>query len=277
MKTSKRFNQLTFIALVFVFGLYSCQSGQQSKATDDDKTAVETEAVDQETVTIVSKEYPIPTAFEITNMINNAGAGYIYDLCNNVENVDKYFTVKEKAINLGIYGADLSYSSTYQKKQETMLFLEATRKLIDDLNIATAFNKELANEVEKNIDNKDTLISIITDSFYDTYEFLNDNGKDDLSIFVLAGSWIEGLYIATQITMTSQDNTELKEIIVSQGESLNELINIMEQNKANEDIAEMMGEFAILKTHFDGIEEAITDEQLQQIITTVESLRNELI
>jgi len=275
METLKRFNQTTFIVLLFAFALYSCQGEQKNKDAKDEAVTETTNT--EQTVTVADKEYPIPTSFEVTQMINKAGASYIYDLCNSVENVDKYFTEKEKAINLGIYGADLSYASTYQKKQETMLYLEASKKLIDDLNVATAFNKELAEKVEKNIDNKDTLITLISDSFYDTYEFLMDNGKDDLSVFVITGSWIEGLYITTQLTLNSQENDEMKEIIASQRESLNELMKIMEQNKENADMVDMMNKLGELKTEFDKIGETMTDEQLEVIITKVEKIRNELI
>lgn len=277
METLKRFNQITLIALVIAFALASCQSGQQKSTEAHDEVATEQETTEQQTVTVADKEYPIPTSLEITQMINEAGASYIYDLCNSVENVDKYFTEKEKAINLGIYGADLSYASTYQRKQETMLYLEASKKLIDDLNVATAFNKELANKVEMNIDNKDTLISIISESFYDTYEFLMDNGKDDLSVYILTGSWIEGLYLATQLTINSQDKTEMKEIVASQKEALEELLNIMGQNEDNEEMAELAAKLGELKTEFDKISEPMTDEQLQAIVTKVESIRNELI
>jgi hypothetical protein len=276
METLKRMNKSILVVLVFALAFYSCQNGKQ-KSTDVKDEVVAEQVAEDQSVTVADKEYPIPTSFEITQMINNAGASYIYDLCNSVENVDKYFTEKEKAVNLGIYGADLSYASTYQKKQETMLFLEASKKLIDDLNVATTFNKEFAEDVEKNIDNKDTLISLISDSFYDTYEFLMDNGKDDLSVYVLTGSWIEGLYIATQLTMNSQDKTEMKEVVASQEDSLNELVKIMDKNKENEEMVELMNKLSELKAEFDKVGEEMTDEQLEAIIAKVETVRNELI
>ena len=276
MKKLHTINSLLLIFFVTVFALYSCNNAENKKS-ETNTEAIESTEIDSESVVIANKEYPIPTAFEVTKMINQAGAGYIYDLCNNVENVNKYFTEKEKAINLGIYGADLSYSSTYQKKQETMLFLEASKKLIDDLNVTTAINKELVDIIEKNIDNKDTLISLITDSFYDTYEFLTNNGKDDLSVFVITGSWIEGLYIATQVTINSAENADFKEVIAAQAESLNELLSIMEGHKDNEDIAKLFAKLQTLKAEFEKIGDIMTDEQLESIIAKAEKLRNELI
>jgi len=94
-------------------------------------------------------------------MINKAGASFIIGICNPIDNVGKYMTEKTKAINLGIYGADLAYSTTYQMKQETMNFLKVCRQLVEELNINAGFTPELAINVEKNIDNKDSLINIL--------------------------------------------------------------------------------------------------------------------
>ena len=116
MKTNKfdfaKFSFLLLAALVVMF-VVSCGSRQAKEAENSSVTPKE------EVFKSVTK-YPIPTAFEVIKLINNAGATYILSLSNPVENVDKYFTEKSKAINLGIYGADLSYASTYQMKQETI-------------------------------------------------------------------------------------------------------------------------------------------------------------
>ena len=66
----------------------------------------------------------------------------------------------------------------------------------------------------------DALITLISDSFYKTYDYLMTNEQDELSILVMAGSWIEALYISTQISMFSADNSKIVEIINEQSTSL---------------------------------------------------------
>lgn len=191
-----------------------------------------------------------------------------------MENVDKYFTEKSKALNLGVYGANLSYASTYQMKQETMSYLKVSKKLIDDLQISTAFNKDFAEKVEDNIDDNDALIQIITDSFYDTYDYLINEGKDNLSLLVIAGSWIEGLYITSEMAIISKHNNDILKIIANQKEPLNKLMELMEPVSEDPAIAEVMEMLKPLKAIYDKVEvENITNEQFEQIEKQISEIR----
>lgn len=259
------------LAVVAVMFLISCGSKQAKEAEDTSSTPKE------EAFKSVTK-YPIPTAFEVIKLLNNAGASYILSLSNPVENVDKYIPAKSKALNLGIYGADLSYASTYQMKQETMNYLKVSKKLIDELQITSAFNVEFAQRVEKNLDNKDSLIRIISDSFYDTYEFLNNNGKDNTSLLVMTGSWIEGLYITTQIAVISKNNEDMLKIVANQKEPLNKLIELMQPYAADKDVNDVVTALKPLSDIFGTIgADKITQEQFDGISKTIADVRKGII
>ncbi|PKP36481.1 MAG: hypothetical protein CVT98_07795 [Bacteroidetes bacterium HGW-Bacteroidetes-15] len=263
---------LSMVVVAFLFAAVSCGGG--AKQADTDTTDVRTKDETFKTVT----KYPIPTSFEVIKLLNKAGASYILSLNNPVENVDKYFTEKSKALNLGVYGADLSYASTYQMKQETMNYLKVSKKLIDDLQISTAFNKDFAQKVEDNIDNKDTLIQVITDSFYDTYEFLINEGKDNLSLLVMVGSWTEGLYITSQMAVISKDNKDLLKIIANQKEPLNTLYGLLEAVSEDATIAEVMVMLNPLKEVFDKVEgDILTQDQFVQVEELSTKIRESII
>lgn len=274
MKTNKfdftKFSSLLLVVVAFMF-LISCGSKQAKEAEDSSSTNKE------EVFGSVTK-YPIPTSFEVIKLINNAGATYILSISNPVENVDKYIPTKSKALNLGIYGADLSYASTYQMKQETMNYLKVSKKLIDELQITSAFNVEFAQRVEKNLDNKDSLINIISDSFYDTYTFLANNGKDNTSLLVMTGSWIEGLYITTQIAFTSKNNEDMLKIIANQKEPLSKLIELMQPYSADKDVIEIMTALKPLSDIYSTVgTDVLTKEQFESINKAISDLRNSII
>jgi len=248
----------------------SCVSKQAKQAEDSSMTKKE------EAFKSVTK-YPIPTAFEVIKLLNKAGATYILSINNPVENVDKYIATKSKALNLGVYGADLSYASTYQMKQETMNYLKVSKKMIDDLQITSAFNIEFAQRVEKNIDNKDSLIQIISNSFYDTYEFLVNNGKDNTSLLVMTGSWIEGLYLTTQIAIVSKNSEDFLKIVANQKEPLNKLVELMKPYESDKDIAEMAQELKPLVDIYATVgADQITKEQFEQIMKLITDVRTKI-
>ena len=181
-------NIIRFIQSAILFALVvGCGNSKKSKDSTN-QAAEKADKINE----IVQKEfkYPIPTAFQVTQLLQDAGAAYVLAVTNPVENVDKYETQRSKALNLGIYGADLSYASTYNKKDESRKLLQASKDLIDGLEVSNVFTQSMADRIEVNIENKDSLIAIITQSFYDTHDQLNKNGQDKIALLVVAGSWI---------------------------------------------------------------------------------------
>lgn len=272
MKTLLNATKLSIYGLSFAFVLTSCGGGQQAS------TEAQDENLPKDSLVKAVTKYPLPTSFEVTNLLNKAGAGFILSISNSTSNVDKYFTEKSKAINLGIYGADLAYASTYQMKQETMNYLKVSKKLIDELQISTEFNATFAERVEKNIDNQDSLIKVISDSFFKTYEFLTNNGKDNLSLLVMSGSWTEGLYITTQIEKTSKKSQDFVKIIVNQNSSLAKLIELLDKNKANADVAEMLVKLQTISAAYKDVQgDKVDQKAITNLGNVVEKIRNEMV
>ena len=266
---------LIILGLVFAINFTGCKpvNKKANKETQTVKPLLK-KAIAKEVKDVV---YPLPTTFELTSMLNRIGADYILGISNSTENADKYFTEKARALNLGIYSADLSYASTYHRKQETMLFLKASKKIIDNLEITSAFNETLVSDVEKNLDKKDELVKIITNSFYETYAFLNKNGKANLSLFVVSGSFIEGLYIATHISENTFANAEIVKVIFDQKDSLERLLKVLKAEAQDPNIASLIADFTTLKASYDKIQGTMTKVQLDEITASIVKLRDAIV
>jgi len=209
MKTRKNLtlSALFIVVLMISFSLNSCKSGpkDQSKKGAQDATEKLVGNIDKDVSEFV---YPLPSAYEVTEMLNRIGIGYMLGTSNSVENASRYFTAKSKAYNIGVYGTDLSYASTYKMTQETMLYLEAINQLGTDLGISSIYNEDLLKSMERNVNNKDSLVEIISTTIYDTYDYLNKNGKGDLSILMVAGGWVEGMFLTTNVSENYQKNKD---------------------------------------------------------------------
>lgn len=264
-----------FLTIIIIFSGCTGKSPKSAQQSDESTTTGEMESKD-EVVKEIS-DYPLPTSFEVTRLLIEAGASYILDLCNETNNVSKYISLKSKALNLGIYGADLSYAATYNQTQETMQFLEASSTLIDELQISTAFNQTLVDRVEANIDNVDSLIIIISDSFYDSYQYLQENKQDKISLLILAGSWIEALYISTQITTITKENQEIVEIISDQESTLSKLLELMDPVKDDPIIKDIYISMASIKVLYDNASEPFSQKDLDNVLEETEVLRSNII
>ena len=221
--------------------------------------------------------YPLPTAYEVTNLINRSGAAYVIGITNPAAKVESYLTETDKAVNLGIYGADLAYVTTYNMKQETMDYLKVLKLLVDELHVSSNFNTELARKVENNIDNKDSLINIISQSFYDTYSFLINNGKDDISVLVLAGTWVEGLYLTAMAATTSVRSADMLQIVANQKSSLATLVALLDKHSDAADVAQMRRVLEPIIREYDKVKDTVSEAQALQISDTIEKIRNTLV
>lgn len=258
---------VSVIAFSFIIASCGGKKDSNNKTTDSTDTTAE--------VKPEIFKYPIPTSFEMTEMLNEAGAAYTFNI-NDAKKVSKYNTETEKALNLGVFGADLCYSSTYNMKQETMQYLEASKKLSDQLEINSPFNQSFAQRLEENIDNTDSTYALISHSIEDTYNYLKSNKKDDLSLLVMAGSIVEGLFIATQVATLTPNNQEILKIILDQKESLAELLKMMEESESKE-VADLKVKLTEVDTVFKSAGEKLSTDQLNKMTKLVGDIRASIV
>lgn len=275
MKKSLFFRTLFTIAGMLVILLlvgYGCKNAQQKQGvTIPDELDIPDDNIEALT------GYPLPTSYEITSLIYEAGATYNLELSNDPQGAANYITQSDKALNLGVYGADLCYASTYMMKQQTLFFLEATKTLIDELGINTTFHMHYAEKVESNLDDRDSIIHIVEDSFFDTWDHLVTNEQDILARLMVSGSWIEGMYITTNIAKGSRDNTTFMEILANQNNSLDKLVSLLEPVQDVSEISMIYQGLIELQGIYVGVEESLNEDQLELISSKIKELRDAIV
>jgi hypothetical protein len=267
----KSIKKLLLIFLIIIT-LVSCnnQSSQKKAADNVDDVVME------ETTLLISK-YPMPTSYEVINSLNESGAGYIFDITNPPENVEKYITYKQKAINLGIFSADLMYSSIYEKKDNTAAYLDNFVQLIGALDISN-LNQEFFQRVQANLDNKDSLVLIIKAAQYDANKYLKETNKNELALFVLTGSWIEGTYLVSEAIQFANDKTMIYKLVIKNRQSLVDLIKLMENFKDQEDFKDLYASLVKINNLFDIFEKNTSDtKNVENLKREILSFRNSLI
>jgi hypothetical protein len=170
------------------------------------------------------------------------------------------------ALNLGIYTTDLSYASLFDQTQATLSYINAAKKMADGLEILDAIDETTIRRLEENINNRDVIIDIISETLLNSGSFLEDKGLQNTSAIILVGGWVEGLHIATSLVAPGANlkTDKLVERIVDQKLSLNIVMNLLENNKENPEAQALLKDVAELKVIYD----KITIEQSE--ITPVE-------
>lgn len=265
------------LAIVIATGIIifvSCQGGTKSGNQQAGADSVNMKDISQNVKDVV---YPLPTPFEMTKMLNNIGVSYSSAILNPVDKAEKYFTEKSKAVNLGIYGADVAYAATYDQKQDIKLYLKALKTLVDALGINIDYSKMLSDEFKEKINNKDTLINIITNTYYETYKNLEGKGNKDLATMMVTGMWVEVMYIATNISKDSYNNSEIVKLISKQKDSYMKLLDILKAQNNNKDIKDLETKFMILKPVYDKVDQGLYQKDYQLILQTIQEVRKSFV
>lgn len=270
---------LCLVFLVFILG--GCASDKDRKGTSNDQSDDFNTELDQDVMEKLNTAkrifYSLPSPLETALLIKNAGATFNQALLNPVSNTSKYNTNLEMALNLGIYSTDLSYASLFDQTQATLNYINAAKKMADGLEILDAIDEQTIQRLEENINNRDVIIDIISETLLNSTSFLEDRGLQATASMILVGGWVEGLHIATNLVQPNADlaKNKLVERIVDQKLSLNIVTSLLENNAENVEIQSLMKDVQALQAIYDKIvieqSEITAVEDTKTNVTTLKS------
>ncbi len=238
-----------------LFLIASCSSGGNK---NNAVISVDSAELEKDIFTDISHAkqifYSLPSPLESAMLIKTAGASFNDKFLNPLNNTSKYTTNKSMALNLGIYITDLSYASLFDQAQTTIKYMEAAKKMADGLGITYAIDKATMDRLEENINNRDVILDIISETFMSSTAFLKENDRQPLATITLVGGWVEGLFLATQLVGDAPiaDN-KIVDRIVDQKLSLDMVIKLLDNNKDNIDISQTITLINQLKLVYDKV------------------------
>jgi hypothetical protein len=246
---SKRFIHLSLFAAAFCFIASSCnnQSADDVNGKEDSGTIdLNSNVVSAENVFVY-----IPSPIQTASLLKEAGAKYNKDLLNDPTNVSRYSGTTARSLNLGVYGTDLAFAGMFDQHAETMLYMDCTGKLADALHVNSAFSNDTHDRLDRNMNNRDSVLSIITDSYWDCDAMFHENNQPQASALMLAGGWIEGLYLACKVAESTNSN-DIRVRIAEQRSSLDKLIGLLDKQK-NADVDAVSSQLKELQKIFDAL------------------------
>ena len=287
------------------FGLSMAIIGCKTEVKDapdqnQGQAEVDPAAENNKLMTIGGGLFSIPSPIQTSLLIERTGAEYDKSVLNDVGNMNGYATSFQKAINLGIYGADVGYVTIYDQSQDALKYMTAIRRLSDDLGITGAFDQATIERFEKNFGVRDSMLNLVSVAYRNADAFLKDNDRLNVGACVLAGGWIETIYFSTMIAEKGKDQ-ELINRIGEQKHTLENIIKMMQPYAGEEEYGALLDELINLAYDFDAItinytyvkpttdvdtktttinstsEVVISDEHLKTIKDRVASIRNGLI
>lgn len=265
-----------FIIIISIL-LVSC-GGSKSDDVESQEEISETElGVDSLKISAQNVFNAVPSRNTIIELMQKSGAEYNPSHLNIPDDVNKYNVESSKALNLGVYGSDLNSTNVFEQTQESMLFLKCVNILAKSLGVSNAFDEQMVNRMEANKQNRDSTLEIISGAFKKADSFLRENGRPGASSLIVAGAWIEGLYLAISTANETKNDDVVKEIF-KQEESLKYLIELMQSSNVSQDAQYVLTDLIALKSEFEKQASGTKDmAALSSIEKSISSLRAKII
>jgi hypothetical protein len=215
----------TFL-LIVLFACTACRN-TTSKTSEfvfpvaDSVPVSESQKLSPEAIADISKNITSPV--EIANLLLTLDVPFSPNYLATSIDPKKQGTNFDKALELGILGADLGYLNIYEKTGSSLDVLSSIRKLSEDIKVGQFFDFETIKRLSQNKSNLDSLLFISIDSYNQIDNYLRANDRAQLSALMILGVWLEGQYIATQV-VSKVPNKILSDRIGEQKIILNDLI-----------------------------------------------------
>jgi hypothetical protein len=270
MKTAILKTRTVKMLLLLSIGLFSACGTDTSVNTENN---TDTLAVAEEQPKNENGFYDIPQPIQQVQLLQKAGASYDKSILNPLDNVSKYTVTNSKALNLGVYGADLSYAAVFNQPQDVILYLAASQKLAESLGIKGDFYNDVMKRMEKSSGNKDSLMQIVSSVYNKSNEALKENDQSHISALVVAGSFIEAMYIGTQVAKNVSSKEAIYERIGGFRSSLNNLVALM-TTVSDSDFSNILSDLKSIKAVYDEKPGSkLSEEQMEKITKLTKAIR----
>ncbi len=244
----------------------------------------------------------IASPIETAAIIKGLKIPFNKDLIASTKYSENFNTNFAKALGLGMYGCDLGYLNMYGKTSLVLDYITTIRTLADGIQVGQFFDFSTLKRLATNNENIDSLVFISQQSMTRIDDYLRQNNRSNLSVVIVAGVWIEGLYL-TSIVADETKHIKMRETIGDQKEIINQLMILLYNYRRDPNIAGLIKDFEEIKKLYSDVKITIqvgetemiekngtltykqndiqtidmSDETFKKILTKVQEVRSKLL
>ena len=242
----------------FVFGVTSCSSSPDENNPPETVQELTEELVEEKPNDNIF--YQVPTPNELFAVLKNSNADFNKEILNDVSNSGKYLTKYSKALNFGVYTADLAYATSQGSFEDAASLFDVIKSLSKDLEIENAIDQIIFERLKFNLENAnaDSLFYLSNETYYNAFSYLEENGRQDVLGMIVVGGWIEGLNIILNLEPYIEDS-EICQRIADQKLTLENLL-VFTSNVQNDKLVDLISDLSKIEEVFNQELENSSDE-----------------
>lgn len=257
---------LIIAALVFTGLMISCKNRKPEPARPKITYSFNTADSVKSDIPDEKREifYGLLTPVEISEIFTRLGTFYSPEILNDEDNADDYLSSSKAALNLGVYGVDLSYLKMFNMTSDMVQYMMTVRSLSSKLSIPIEYLTEPINKMESDMGDADSVLLFVNDAYKRIEDHLKTDGRESTAGLMVLGGWIEALYIATEMLLDSENpDPEIIARIAEQKYTLNTLLSFLKNYYDDPIVVYYTKKLKFLKKYFDEFDIYFYKEDLE--------------
>ncbi len=238
-----------FVLLLFIAGCGNSNKKEDLTVQYEEEDLTQLVVSDEAMNEVIQN---IASPIEVASLLNELEVPFSVSYLSDPDKMSNHATSFEMAYNLGLLSSDLGYLNMYSKTGSSINYLSTINKLADALEVGQFFDFVLMKRLATSDNTLDSLMFVSMSSFNRMDEFLHQTERSNLSSLMVAGVWIEGLYLATQV-VNKVDHADIRNMIGEQKLILNDLMIIMQNYASDEKFAGILEDYKEIKKYYDEV------------------------
>lgn len=181
-------------------------------------------------------DFNIPSPSEQFALIAKMDGVKNTSLMHDPENADSYATSAKKALNFGVYTADVAYLTSFNETNKYLNYFGKLEKLGTDIGVAKVFGTELGELAKKWDGNADSLFRLSDETYNRTFQRLIEIDKGDELSLMLVGGWVESMYLMIGSSKAYGKSPMLAQAVADQKLVAENLLEFLVSYKDNAEI-----------------------------------------
>jgi hypothetical protein len=189
--------------VVLTLALQSCQEPQnpgQVSPADSLNSGISQSG----TMNFEGEIISLPSPIQVANYLKKNNLPFKQELVHLPGSKTKYVNETKKALNMGVYGADLAYISNFNLGQQNADYVDLVAQLASELGVLEHVDRKIIGRLRTGLTSSDSLIKLNADLFHSADKYLKSNDKYDISAYILIGGWIESLHLAADAAQSNE-------------------------------------------------------------------------
>jgi hypothetical protein len=233
------------IALALPLALAGCGDGSQPEEQAKDGLVIGGQEAP------VAELYQMPTPNELFGLVRQLAGDGQRRMLSATSTADRFMSQRARALNFGIYATDLVYASSFKLNVEVARYYLASKRLAESLGLTNAFTDADFVRLESNLTKGDSLEVISNGAYQRAYDRMQEEQMGPVLAMVLAGGWMESMHLVIKQVEAFGKNEGLIARVAEQKVTLEHLLELMEEHKANADVAAVRAQLLGLREQYD--------------------------